>query len=373
MYVDGSVMAQELAQRKKATEDIKKELVIAAKAGPPKRDVRMKRDVQAGHGVHDAYQKMKSRRRADQHRRDGAAARAAQHLDNEEKWHAAHADQVMMSRKIDERGQIYTRKELTDFQDEPEPELKVQQRSWAKKPEPEARKKKKRQIWRDKLKQRKVQASAAGADLADVVPGANVVASLDSSESPGDLMSFAEADVWPTKYEYDRFDLVMDSGACRSALPLKLAASTPLEPMEPMDSITCRTATGETLAPEGKKSLTCEFQQGSPKRLSFLSMDVTRPLGSVSQMVGNGCRVVFDSDASGGSYLEHKTTGDKHRIFLRNGVYVLPMWARRHVDEETSWEQQPGELGSLGGVSLRLKTRAGARVHLPVFSRQAQP
>ena len=57
MYVDGSVMAQELAQRKKATEDIKKELVIAAKAGPPKRDVRMKRDVQAGHGVHDAYQR----------------------------------------------------------------------------------------------------------------------------------------------------------------------------------------------------------------------------------------------------------------------------------------------------------------------------
>ena len=90
-------------------------------------------------------------------------------------------------------------------------------------------------------------------------------------------------------------------------------------------------------------------------------------------MVGNGCRVVFDSDAHGGSYLQHKATGDKHRIFLRNGVYVLPILARRHVDEDTTWQQQPGELGSLGGVSLQLKARAGTRVGMPVFSRQAQP
>ena len=89
-----------------------------------------------------------------------------------------------------------------------------------------------------------------------------------------------------------------------------------------------RTASGEALEPSGRKVLRCGFQRGRDKTLEFLAMDVTRPLGSVSQMVANGCRVVFDAEERGGSYIHHRYSGEKHKIHARGDVFVLPVWIR---------------------------------------------
>jgi hypothetical protein len=50
--------------------------------------------------------------------------------------------------------------------------------------------------------------------------------------------------------------------------------------------------------------------------------NISQPLISVGQMVNQGNKVVLSPKVS---YLETKS-GGIHRIFQRNGVYVLPVW-----------------------------------------------
>ena len=49
---------------------------------------------------------------------------------------------------------------------------------------------------------------------------------------------------------------------------------------------------------------------------------MNKALGSVSKIVNNGNRVVFDGD---GSYIENKWSKDKLWLREDNGVYVLDM------------------------------------------------
>ena len=49
---------------------------------------------------------------------------------------------------------------------------------------------------------------------------------------------------------------------------------------------------------------------------------IAQPLLSVGQVTSRGNRVILGPKVS---YLE-TNTGKKHRIFLKNGVYVLPVW-----------------------------------------------
>ena len=123
-----------------------------------------------------------------------------------------------------------------------------------------------------------------------------------------------------------RIDIIIDSGAYRSVIPPSIAPAVPLLEANMDQTRPGRTAGGEELPVLGRKQLRCSFLCGQPKNMEFLVMGVTRPLGSVSQMVEKGCRIIFDAEDSGGSWLEHKPTGDRHRIFLRGGVFVLPAW-----------------------------------------------
>jgi hypothetical protein len=65
-----------------------------------------------------------------------------------------------------------------------------------------------------------------------------------------------------------------------------------------------------------------QLNNGSRTSMRFTVMDVRRPIASVSRMVRSGHKVVFDDL----SYIQNKTTGEKIRIFERNGVYTLPAW-----------------------------------------------
>ena len=55
-------------------------------------------------------------------------------------------------------------------------------------------------------------------------------------------------------------------------------------------------------------------------------MEVMRPLASVSQMIANDCRVVFDGVKGENSFIHHKPSGDRHKLFLKGGVFILPVW-----------------------------------------------
>ena len=60
--------------------------------------------------------------------------------------------------------------------------------------------------------------------------------------------------------------------------------------------------------------------------MAFQVAGVSKALGAVSRIVGNGNRVVFDHPNEGGSYIENKTTGKKTPLRQNNGVYYLDVW-----------------------------------------------
>ena len=68
------------------------------------------------------------------------------------------------------------------------------------------------------------------------------------------------------------------------------------------------------------------FNNGARKSQQSFVMEVMRPLASVSQMVARDCRVVFDGQNGEKSFIHHRPTGDKHKLFLKGGVFILPVW-----------------------------------------------
>ena len=61
--------------------------------------------------------------------------------------------------------------------------------------------------------------------------------------------------------------------------------------------------------------------------MTFQIADVDKALGSVRQMVNNGNRVVFDTDAAGKdiSYVTNKRTQERMPLRVENGVYVMDL------------------------------------------------
>ena len=94
------------------------------------------------------------------------------------------------------------------------------------------------------------------------------------------------------------------------------------------------TADGTPVHNEGEKTLTMCTPDGQHLRqMTFQVAAVNKALGSVSKIVNNGNRVIFDMD---GSYIENKWSND--RLWLRedNGVYVLDMLVARTTLTTTS-------------------------------------
>ena len=125
----------------------------------------------------------------------------------------------------------------------------------------------------------------------------------------------------------ERVDVVVDSGACVCGLPLRYAKNIPLEQLSPEDKESFSTAaSGETVEAHGKKTLSVQCQNGVFSKMGFTVMDIRRALGSVSRMVHANHRVVFDSEENGGSYILDRNANCKHKVYERNGVYILPVW-----------------------------------------------
>ena len=65
-------------------------------------------------------------------------------------------------------------------------------------------------------------------------------------------------------------------------------------------------------------------QEGALRDIRFTMCDVTKALGSVSQMCRTGHRVVFNPPwSNSGSYIEHVATGEKLWMQEEGGLYVL--------------------------------------------------
>ncbi len=124
---------------------------------------------------------------------------------------------------------------------------------------------------------------------------------------------------------HEKLEVVIDSGASACALPLGWCNHYPTRPLGTGERTTYRTANGGIVNASGRKSIFGETTAGKNIGLSFVEMEVHRPLASVSQMVKKGNMVVFGHPKKG-AYVYNKATGLEHPLEERNGIYILPVW-----------------------------------------------
>ena len=88
------------------------------------------------------------------------------------------------------------------------------------------------------------------------------------------------------------------------------------------------TADGSNAYNEGQRKLdVCTLDDQQRSSMTFQVARVKRAVGSVSQMVKNGNKLVFDQDRSGKdtSYIQNKRTNEKIWLRQENGEYVLDL------------------------------------------------
>ena len=73
----------------------------------------------------------------------------------------------------------------------------------------------------------------------------------------------------------------------------------------------------------GEKAFNAYTDQGHLRHMVAAVTEVDDALLSLSKVVKAGNRVVFDA---GGSYTEHKTTGEVTPLIEQRGLYKLNMW-----------------------------------------------
>ena len=108
--------------------------------------------------------------------------------------------------------------------------------------------------------------------------------------------------------------LVIDSGAAETVIPSEwFPLHDTLESHGSKSGVYYTTADGTPVYNEGEKTLTMSTLDGEhARKMTFQVARVNKALGSVSKIVNNGNRVVFDQS---GSYIENTWTKD--RIWLR--------------------------------------------------------
>ena len=74
-----------------------------------------------------------------------------------------------------------------------------------------------------------------------------------------------------------------------------------------------------------------EFQN---RNVVFQVADVTKPLFCAAESVPAGFRTVIDDEESGGSYMEHKATGEKTALEIEDNVFVFYLWVPEEEEEE---------------------------------------
>ena len=119
-------------------------------------------------------------------------------------------------------------------------------------------------------------------------------------------------------------NLVVDSGASTSILPLHMAKDHPLDTTNPPKTYT--SASKSEVRTTGEKSVICGFQNGQKLRTTWVIADVHRPLCSVSRMVKHGYHVWFAPEKEGGSGFWNASTNATMKIYEQGGVFLLPAW-----------------------------------------------
>ena len=113
----------------------------------------------------------------------------------------------------------------------------------------------------------------------------------------------------------------MDSGAADHAIPRGwITFIAIVESLVSRMGVTYVAANGSTINNEGEQRVPFMTREGSWMEIIFQVARVNKPLLSVSKLIDDDIRVMFDKE---GSYLYNKRTDDIVRIKRERGVFVL--------------------------------------------------
>ena len=126
------------------------------------------------------------------------------------------------------------------------------------------------------------------------------------------------------KWEPISKGITIDSGAAESVIPPDHAPQFPTVPSDASRAgVSYVAANGGKLPNKGEQKVMFSTKEGITRSMMFQVAPVNKPLGSVSRIVHQGNRVVFDVDES---FIEHKATGQRMKLEERNGVFILDAW-----------------------------------------------
>ena len=127
------------------------------------------------------------------------------------------------------------------------------------------------------------------------------------------------------KWESFPIPIIVDSGAFASVMPQSWCEHVPIrETPQSKSGEHFRAANGQKIQNQGVKRVSMMPTEGTIRDMRFTVCDVSKALGSVSQMCRAGHRVVFNPPwCQDGSYIEHLDTGDTMWLEENNRLYVL--------------------------------------------------
>ena len=371
---------------KKEVEDLKAEKAKSKPASGRKYSARQESDKKVA-GARVAFIKEKQRRRAAKARAEGVKERAKKKLANEEAYENEFNQEgqgpkrqtfpLSIGRFAEDKEAVpLTRKEKSFRKEEDDEDLEVKERSM-KLPESEikrqetkrqrekerkqrraeeerakeAEKKRKREEEaqeyeaeekpkKDKKKKKKekkekeeegskARGSAASARQSSSFNPSKgrMGGSTSEDEEKGELHRLEAPEKVPRSQDgpqgenWTRVDLIVDSGASDSTLPIGVLPGHQIGEVRGYKEFSM--ADGRILPNLGTKKLQMAFQCGRVMTGSFSVVDTSKPLLSVGKLISMGHKVEMNPDGKGWIKLKN---GGKITIYLRNGVWKLPVW-----------------------------------------------
>ena len=125
----------------------------------------------------------------------------------------------------------------------------------------------------------------------------------------------------PQGENWTRVDLIVDSGASDSTLPLGVFPGHEIGEARGYKEFSM--ADGRILPNLGAKKLQMAFQCGRVMTGTFSAVDTSKPLLSAGKLVSMGHKVEMNPNGKGSIILKD---GGRITIYLRNGVWKIPLW-----------------------------------------------
>lgn len=150
------------------------------------------------------------------------------------------------------------------------------------------------------------------------------------------------------QWEQFPFLLIMDpGGACASAMSITLRSPVSLAntPQSEVGEF-FGPANGQKIHNQGERGASMMAKEGAMRDMRLIVCDVSKALGSVSQMCRVGHKVAFNPPRDpAGSYIQHMEPAEKLRLEEHNGFYVLNTSVAPSHRQSTNRTKQKSDLG----------------------------